>query len=161
MIFVCLGTQIFQFDRLTKKLDDLVEKGIVKDEIFAQIGAGEYLPTNYDYKKFIDKEEFELYQDKSDLIISHGGTGALIGASKKGKNIIAVPRLAKYGEHTDDHQLQIVRVLENEGYVRAVYDMDKLGIIIQEAFAKPIQKRYQRESKIIDIIERYIECFDY
>lgn len=156
MIFVCLGTQIFQFDRLTKKLDELVEQGIVTDEIFAQIGAGEYLPKNYNYKKFVDKEEFELYQDRADLIISHGGTGALIGASKKGKNIIAVPRLAKFGEHVDDHQLQVVKVLEDEGYVRAVYDMEKLGGIISEALDSPIHKIYQRESSIIDIIDRYI-----
>lgn len=156
MIFVCLGTQIFQFDRLTKKLDELVEQGIIKDEIFAQIGSGQYQPKYYKYKNFIDSDEFTQYQNKADLVISHGGTGALIGASKKGKNIIAVPRFAKYGEHTDDHQLQIVKVLENEGYVRAVYDMDKLGVIIQEAFAKPIKKRYQRESKILDIIEQYI-----
>lgn len=157
MIFVCLGTQIFQFDRLTKKLDELVEQGIVTDEIFAQIGAGEYLPKNYEYKKFIDKEEFESYQDKADLVISHGGTGALIGASKKGKNIIAVPRLAKFGEHVDDHQLQVVRVLEKEGYVRAVYDMEKLGEVIIDALDNPIHKIYQRESNIIEIIDKYIE----
>lgn len=157
MIFVCLGTQIFQFDRLTKKLDELVENGIIQDNIFAQIGAAEYLPKHYKYKKFIDKDEFSLYQDKADLIIAHGGTGALIGASKKGKNIIAVPRLAKYGEHTDDHQLQIVKVLEEEGYVRAVYEMDKLGETIIAAMKKPITKEYRRESKIIEIISNYID----
>lgn len=157
MIFVCLGTQIFQFDRLTKKLDELVEQGIVTDEIFAQIGAGEYLPKNYEYKKFIDKEEFESYQNKADLIIAHGGTGALIGASKKGKNIIAVPRLSKFGEHVDDHQLQVVKVLEDEGYVRAVYDMEKLGEVIIDALDNPIHKIYQRESNIINIISQFID----
>lgn len=157
LIFVCLGTQSYQFDRLTKKLDELVEQDTIKDEIFAQIGTGEYFPKNYNYKKFINKEEFELYQDKADLVISHGGTGALIGASKKGKNIIAVPRLAKYGEHVDDHQLQIVSVLEKEGYIRAVYDMEKLGEVISDALLHPIKKPYQRESNIIPIICRFID----
>mgnify|MGYP002620747936 CR=1 FL=1 len=157
MIFVCLGTQIFQFDRLTKKLDDLVENGVIQDEIFAQIGAAEYLPRNYKYKKFIDKDEFALYQDKADVIISHGGTGALIGASKRGKNIIAVPRLAKFGEHTDDHQLQIVKVLENEGYIRAVYDIEDLSKTITEAIECPISKVYSRESQVLDIINTFIK----
>lgn len=157
MIFVCLGTQIFQFDRLTRKLDELVEQGVIKDEIFAQIGAGNYLPRNYEYKKFIDKEEFEKYQNKADLIISHGGTGALIGASKKGKNIIAVPRLAKYGEHTDNHQLQIVRILERQGYIRVVYDINDLGEKVLNAIRNPITKIYKRQSKILDIIDKYIE----
>jgi len=34
--------------------------------------------------------------------------GAIIGAIKKGKKVIAVPRLAKCGEHVDDHQVQLV-----------------------------------------------------
>ncbi|CAK7027179.1 MAG: hypothetical protein EUB_02386 [Eubacterium sp.] len=157
MIFVCLGTQIFQFDRLTKKLDELVESGVIKEDIFAQIGAAEYLPQHYHYEQFIDKDKFAELQDKADLIIAHGGTGALVSASKKGKNIIAVPRLAKFGEHVDDHQLQVVDVLEKEGYVRAVYDMVNLGKEITEALEYPIKKPYQRESNIIPIIIDYIE----
>ena len=156
MIFVCLGTQIFQFDRLTKKLDELVMTKQIQEEIFAQIGHATYLPIHYPYKKFLDRDEFALYQGKADLIISHGGTGALVGASKLGKNIIAVPRLAKYNEHVDDHQLQVVHVLENEGYVRAVYDIDDLGKVINEALEKPITKVYKRESNIITIIDNYI-----
>ena len=157
MIFVCTGTQVYQFDRLTKKLDELVATGEITEQIFAQIGAAEYLPKNYEYKKFIDKDEFSRYQQQADLVISHGGTGALIGASKLGKNIIAVPRLAKFGEHVDDHQLQIVSVLEKEGYVRAVYDMEQLGDTIKDALENPIKKIYNRESRVISIITDYIE----
>lgn len=159
MIFVCLGTQIFQFDRLTKKLDELMENGIINDEVFAQIGSAEYLPKHYKYRKYIDKKQFEQMLDAADLVITHGGTGAIIGASKKGKNIIAIPRLAQYGEHVDDHQLQIVELLTDEGYIRAVYDMEKLGDTILEAFKNPIYKPYQRESNIITIIENYLESF--
>ena len=157
MIFVCTGTQTYQFDRLTKKLDELVASGEITDRIFAQIGAAEYLPQNYEYKKFIDKDEFSKYQQQADLVIAHGGTGALIGASKLGKNIIAVPRLAKFGEHVDDHQLQIVSVLEKEGYVRAVYDMEDLGKTIAEALENPIVEPYNRESNILAIIENFID----
>lgn len=156
MIFVCTGTQVYQFDRLTKKLDELVAAGVITDRIFAQIGAAEYLPKNYEYKKFVDKDEFAEYQQQADVVISHGGTGALISASKLGKNIIAVPRLAKFNEHVDDHQLQIVSVLEKEGYVRAVYDMEDLGKTIREALEDPIKKPYNRESNVISIIEDFI-----
>lgn len=157
MIFVCTGTQIFQFDRLIKKLDELVAAGEISDKVFAQIGAAEYLPRNYDYKKFIDKDKFAECQRQADMIISHGGTGALIGASKLGKNIIAVPRLAKYKEHVDDHQLQAVQVLEQKGYVRAVYDINNLGRAIKEAMEKPITKAYSRSSVIIEVISDYID----
>ena len=157
MIFVCTGTQIYQFDRLLKELDRLVIEKKINDEIFAQIGASNYKPKHFRFKEFISPDEFKKYQDNSEIIISHGGTGALISASKKGKNIIAVPRLAKYGEHTDDHQLQIVSVLEKEGYVRVVYDIEELGNVIKEAIKTPIKKVYNRESFVMEIIDNYIK----
>ena len=149
MIFVCLGTQIFAFDRLLKELDNLLYNNLISEEVFAQTGTLNYIPKYFKYEQFLSREKFEAAQKNASLIISHGGTGALISASKLGKNIIAVPRLAKFGEHVDDHQLQIVNVLESQGYVRAVYEIEKLGEIINEGFCG--------ESNIIEIIDKYIE----
>ena len=36
MIFITLGSQKFQFNRLLKKVDDLIESGVIKEEVFAQ-----------------------------------------------------------------------------------------------------------------------------
>ena len=47
MIFVTLGTQKFQLNRLLKLIDEYIEKGIIKDEVFAQIGNTDYIPVNY------------------------------------------------------------------------------------------------------------------
>ena len=46
MIFVTLGSQKFQFNRLLKAVDELD----TDDEIFAQIGYSNYKPQNYAYK---------------------------------------------------------------------------------------------------------------
>ena len=157
MIFVCTGTQVYQFNRLIKELDRLVSEKKINDSIFAQIGASDYKPKHFDYKEFISSDEFNNFQEKASLIISHGGTGALIGASKRGKNIIAVPRLSKFGEHIDDHQLQIVNVLEKEGYIRSVLDIDKLEDTIAVALSNPITKKYCRESNILNILFEFID----
>lgn len=157
MIFVCLGTQIFQFDRLLIELDRLINDGVIKGEVFAQAGSINYVPRFFSYKKFLSHDDFERISSNADLIISHGGTGALIGALKKGKNVIAVPRLAKFGEHVDDHQLQIVELLEKQGFIRAVYDISLLGDTIKEAIEKPISKPYQKESNVLQIIKEFID----
>ena len=157
MIFVCLGTQIYQFDRLLKEIDRLIEIGIIDDNVFAQVGTINYVPKHFSFKQYLSYEEFDGYQSRASLIISHDGTGSLIGASKKGQNIIAVPRLSKFGEHLDDHQIQIVTVLESEGYIRAVYDIDDLGDAILEAKQNPITRKYQRESNVVPSIESFIE----
>ena len=98
-IFITLGSQKFQFNRLLKAVDELCKKGTIDaDDVFAQIGYSDYLPQKYSYKKFLDRDEFSNEMGKADIVITHGGTGAIIGAVKKGKKVIAVPRLAKYGE---------------------------------------------------------------
>lgn len=160
MIFVCTGTQIYQFNRLLLKIDELIESRVIKDFVFAQTGASTYVPKFYQFKNFLSHEEFENFEKEATIIISHGGTGALISSLKKGKNVIAVPRLAKYGEHVDDHQLQIVKVLEDEKYLRAVYDIDQLGALVIEAQKKPFHKVYERPSMVISLIENFIDSIN-
>ena len=157
MIFVCVGSRDYQFNRLLEALDTLVGSGEITDEIIAQIGQSQYEPVNYRWYRYLDRDKFKELQSDADLIISHGGTGALIGALKQGKQVIAVPRLAKYGEHIDDHQTQITGVLAQEGYLREVLDMEQLGTVIREACSKPIQKRYDRPSNVQQIICDYLD----
>ena len=47
MIFITLGSQKFQFNRLLKEIDRLIETGVIKDEVFAQIGYSDYQPKHF------------------------------------------------------------------------------------------------------------------
>ena len=61
-----------------------------------------------------------------------------------GKKVIAVPRYHKYGEHVNDHQLQIVQTFDGQGFIKGINDF------------KP--KKFESNTKnIIDIIENFIE----
>lgn len=120
MIFVTLGSQKFQFDRLLQAVDELQ----TDEEIFAQIGYSEYKPKHFKYKRFLDRDEFDKIMDSSNIVITHGGTGAIIGAVKKGKKVIAVPRLKKYGEHVDDHQIQLVNQFSELNLIYPCIDCD-------------------------------------
>ena len=157
MIFVTLGSPKFQFDRLLKKLDDIVKNGNIKDEIFAQIGYSDYKPKNYRYKEFMDREEFKQMMAKSNIVVAHGGTGAIITAVKQGKKVIAVPRLAKYGEHVDDHQIQLVTEFENSGIISAVYDLENLESELLNIHKKKFRSYKSNTDNIIESIEKFIE----
>ena len=65
MIFVTLGSQKFQFDRLLKAVDELIENKTIIEDVFAQTGYSDYEPKNYLYKKFLDHEEFASMEKKS------------------------------------------------------------------------------------------------
>ena len=75
MIFVCVGSRNYPFNRLFVKLDELCEKGIIKEEIFAQIGTSTYIPKHFKYKDFLSQDEFQDLVNKSNLVISHGASG--------------------------------------------------------------------------------------
>lgn len=156
-IFITLGSQKFQFNRLLKAVDELCEKRTIAAEgVFAQIGYSDYLPRNYCYKKFLDRDTFGSEMEKADIVITHGGTGAIIGAVKKGKKVIAVPRLAKYGEHVDDHQIEIVQQFQELEFICACEDMNLQKAL--ETVRKSEYKRYESNTKkIIESLEEFIE----
>ena len=131
MIFVTLGSQKFQFNRLLKELDKLIEEKKIDEEVFAQIGYSDYKPQHFEYKEFVDRDEFKEIMDKCDVVIAHGGTGAIITAVKKDKKVIAIPRLAKYGEHVDDHQIQLVDEFKELNLIYPVYDENELENAIE------------------------------
>ena len=157
MIFVTLGSQNFQFNRLLIEIDRLVEEGKITEEVFAQIGYSDYKPKNYCYKEFLDRDEFADIMSKCDKVITHGGTGAIIGAVKKGKKVLAVPRLAKFGEHVDDHQLQIVEQFEKMNFIKYVDHEGELEKLILNIDKASFQNYKSNTLNIISSIEKFVE----
>lgn len=156
MIFVTLGSQKFQFNRLLIEIDKLIEEGHIKENVFAQIGYSDYLPKNYEYKKFLDRDEFSSAMSKCDIIITHGGTGAIIGAVKQCKKVIAIPRLAKYEEHVDNHQLQIIKEFEDMNFIKGVKEVGKLEDALNEIKYKSFSRYVSNTDTIIYDIEEFI-----
>lgn len=157
LIFITLGSQKFQFNRLLKAVDDLIEKGIVTDEVFAQSGYSDYQPKHYEYKQFLDRDEFAEWEGRADIVITHGGTGAIIGAVKKQKKVIAVPRLAKCGEHVDDHQIQLIAQFKNQNLICGLDDCSEIEEGLNFVKSHEFDRYESNTQTIIKSIEKYIE----
>ena len=160
MIFITLGSQKFQFDRLLKEVDRLIAYGVIQEKVFAQIGASEYLPQNYTYERFLDRQRFAKIMDQCDSVITHGGTGVIIGAVKKGKKVIAVPRLAKYGEHVDDHQLQLLHQFDDLQLICACYDVEQLGECYKNLQNMHFRPYVSNTSVVIASIDEYLQSLE-
>lgn len=117
MIFITLGTQACDFTRCMKMVEELIREVGIKDKIVAQTGYTSYKPEGVECFDFVSEDKYQQFMTEADVVISHAGTGALFSSIKKGKKVIAVARLAKYGEMVNDHQTEIVRKLANEGYI--------------------------------------------
>lgn len=157
LIFVTVGSQKFQFNRLLKEIDILVRDKKLTEEVFAQIGYSDYKPKNYKYKEFINRDEFQEIMEKCKIVITHGGTGTIIGAVKKGKRVIGIPRLKRFNEHVDDHQIQIISELKKMEFIYSVEKTEELLDAINKV--KDIQfKKYNTSNyEIIHEIDKFIE----
>lgn len=156
MILVTVGSQKFQFNRLLKEIDKLVENKVIIDEVYAQVGVSDYKPINYKYTDFMTQDEFNQKIEMADLIITHAGTGVIINAVKRGKKVIAIPRLAKYGEHVDDHQTQLIKQFDELNFIEAVYELDELKNAIKNIKTREYNKYISNTDTIIKDIEEFI-----
>lgn len=159
MIFIILGTQKFQLNRLLKQIDGLVNDGIINDTIIAQIGQSDYKPKNFAFHRFIDKAEFDRLISEADLIISHGGVSSIVSAMKCGKPIIVFPRLAKFGEHVDDHQKEIAYAFAKKGFVLCCGENDSIEEQIALCKNWEFSKYISQTDNITKIINNYLVNF--
>lgn len=157
MIFITLGSQKFQFNRLLKEVDKLIGDGVITDRVFAQTGYSDYQPCHYDFEQFLDRDEFARYETEADIIITHGGTGAIIGAVKSGKKVIAVPRLAKYNEHVDDHQVQIIDQFTKMELICGIHSCNELKDGLTYVMNHKFNSYQSNTQAIISSIDKYIE----
>ena len=133
MIFVVLGTQKFQCNRLLKQIEKLIESGDIDEPVFAQVGHSDYKSKNYEYIDFLDKARFDEKIKECSLLITHSGVGTIIAGIKYRKPVIVFPRLKKYYEHVDDHQMEIARAFSKKEYVLMCREEDNLGELIKNS----------------------------
>lgn len=157
MIFVTLGTQDKTFERLLIAIDKAVEKGEITDRVVVQAGNTKYESKNMEIFDLISPDEFNKLVDECDLLITHGGTGSILSAVKKGKKVIAAARLKKYKEHVNDHQKQIIKEFEKEGYLVELKDFNQVGKTIKKAQKFKPKKFKSNTENMINLLENIIE----
>lgn len=131
MIFVTVGTHEQPFDRLIKYIDRFAEG--IDEEVIVQTGVSKYKPVNCKWQSFFKQQEVYDLIEAARIVITHGGPSSYIDVLQRGKIPIVVPRYHKYGEHFDDHQLEIgheySRINNN---IILVEDIDQLGNCISD-----------------------------
>jgi len=154
LIFVVTGVHKHGFNRLVKAVDDLTGQQLIKNA-FIQTGFSTYQPKHCQWTKAMDFQQFEQRMDQADIIITHGGAGCIAGTLERNKPAIVVPRLKKYNEHNNDHQLELTSVLEKSGRVLAVYDIKNLFTTIEKA-SKFKPSPAVGNSKIVEIVRNFL-----
>lgn len=131
MIFVSLGTNDKSFKRLLDKIEKEISLGNIKDSVVVQSGYTKYESKNMDIIDLMPMDVFNKNISDCDILITHGGVGTILDGLKLGKKIIAFPRLSKYQEHVNDHQVEIINEFYDCGYI-LTGEMDDLVNLINK-----------------------------
>lgn len=157
MILITLGTQDKQFTRLLDMVQKEIDKGNIKDKVVVQAGHTKYKSKDMEIFDLIDRDKFSDLISKCDILITHGGVGSIITGLNNNKKVIVVPRLAKYEEHMNDHQIQITNNFSKAGYILPLYEDDGLEEILKKIKTfKP--KKYKSNTKnMVKLISNFID----
>lgn len=129
-ILVVTGMHSKGFDRLVKKIDEIA--GTLDEEVVVQIGHTAYEPKNCRFFRFLERDEdIRKLMSQSRIVVGQGAM-TLVDSLMLETPVIAIPRLERYGEHINDHQMVFSRKLEELGLTRVIEDMEDLGNVISQ-----------------------------
>jgi UDP-N-acetylglucosamine transferase subunit ALG13 len=130
MIFVTTGT-CEPFDRLLEALDGLE----LDERLVVQHGESPVRPWGAECVAFLPFDELVEHLRAARVVVTHAGVGSILAALTHGKRPIVYPRLARYGDAVDDHQLELAERLGAEGLVTVVHEPDELRRLLQAPIA--------------------------
>ena len=152
MILVLCGTQKQDFSRLINEVAVLADEY----DIIVQGGHNNYQSDKMTLLNFISPNKLQQLYEQAEVVITHAGAGSMIQALKNQKKTLAVPRLSKYGEHVNDHQLELSKKLEELGYLLVYNDGDNFRDIFEKT-KQFIPKPYELHGQILSLIDEELE----
>lgn len=156
MILILLGTQNNSFHRLLEEVQKNIDNGNIKQEVVVQKGYTKFQSENMTLYNQLPLEELNQLIEKADLIITHGGVGSIITAIENNKKVIAVPRLKKYKEHVNDHQLDIIKSFSNLGHIIGLNGVEELAEALKKVGDFQPKQYVKNTGNILKIVEDFI-----
>lgn len=135
MIYVTVGTMFLDFERLVSAMDDIALA--TTEEVVVQTGLGTYKPAYCRHFDFKPREACMELQRQARVIVTHAGIGGVTDALAAKRPFVVVPRLKKFREHLNDHQLELARAVEQRGWGRVVLNIADLPAACANPLSPP------------------------
>ena len=123
MILVTTGTNGAPFDRLLREVDAIE----VREPLVVQYGPSQIRPRGATCVPYLSYGDLVQHVRRAGAVVTHGGVGSVVVALMNGHRPLVVPRVSRFGEAIDDHQLLFARRLAEAGLVTLVADPTRLG----------------------------------
>lgn len=149
-----VGMHTAGFDRLVKALDEYAARHPERD-VLIQKGSSPYQPRyarSFDFKPHL-RDEIAA----AEAVVSQGSVGFL-DALRAGKRLVVAPRLARFGEIIDDHQVRFAQSFSARYGFPVVSDMAALESALEGALRGPAPKAMEAQAPtgLQKELERYL-----
>jgi UDP-N-acetylglucosamine transferase subunit ALG13 len=114
-----------------------------------QRGHTIFYRKGYKIFKFLTMDKFKKMISHSKILIIHGGAGSIINALNANKKPIVMPRLKKYQEHVNDHQLGLVKFLYSKKMILIANDKLNVKRVLNKKNKKKISNSCKELKKAI------------
>jgi len=151
LILVLCGTQKQDFSRMIRAVEEIAQD----EKIIVQAGHSDYDSDQMEIFDFISSDELARLYAQADYVVTHGGAGSMFQAVKAEKKTLVFPRLQKYGEHVDDHQLQLAHKLESLGYLMVFNDGDMMTDVFDK-LKNFKMKTYDLKGELENLIDKQL-----
>jgi UDP-N-acetylglucosamine transferase subunit ALG13 len=124
-VFVTIGSQE-PFGRLLTIVDELAPR-FPELQFTAQTTSGDFFKGRHvEVLSFIPPVQFRRYLQEADLVIAHAGIGTILNVLEQEKPLIVFPRLGRYYETRDDHQVATAKAFSRQGYLHVAESAEEL-----------------------------------
>ena len=134
-----------------------INNGNIKEQVVVQRGHTKFESNDMTLYNEVPLTEFEKLIDDASLVITHGGVGSIVSSIEKGKKVIAVPRLKKYKEHVNNHQLDIIKSFNDMGHIIGVTGVEELEGALRKISTFEPKKYIKNTGNVLKIVEEFIE----
>ena len=139
--FITVGNGEKSFLRLFINLERFFD--LMPQPIIAQCGSTEFKSPKVKSFKFIELSKFKENISKSKLIICHAGMGTMLQSIQANKFPVCIPRMAKYDEIINDHQVDIAKALGGQNKIIYAEKLEMIDFYIKKSLE--MQRGYSQE----------------
>ena len=154
MILVTVGTHHQGFNRLVQAMDKVAEA--LNERVVIQRGSSSYQPQHAEHFDFTSSQKMQQLTQEARIIVAHAAAGSALVTLLQQKPLIVVPRRQKFGEHIDDHQVQLAKALHAEGKAIAVHQPSANNLLKTIGRVTQQQVEHQGAKQLVEALRDQI-----
>jgi UDP-N-acetylglucosamine transferase subunit ALG13 len=160
LIFVTVGTAQFPWPRLMDWLDQWLDGREETVRCLVQTGHTPP-PKRAAWEAFLSHKEMERQVGQATAVVTQAAAASVMLCKELGKKPIVVPRLRKFGEMIDEHQILFGRRMAADGVIEFAESRERFHELLNRALADPASfRRDHTDEELAHTVHRIGKLLD-